>query len=123
MKYAVLALFFLASAVKADGFYIESGLAALDHGDRVTYKTYEAIGSGMNQDGVYGYYFHVAVPNYLHYDLNEVHNPYGALSIGYDWKWRAVRIDFQLQHQSSIKVNDHGQNSIRLNVRWYPFSR
>lgn len=56
------------------------------------------------------------------YDINEVRNPYGALSFGYDWKWRAVVIDLQLQHQSSIEVGDHGQNTLRLNVRWYPFS-
>lgn len=124
MKYVILALCFVCGAAQAEGFYIEGGLAAIDQPNAKKTMTYNYTGVVTGPNGeITSYQASTQAAGYHHYDINDVRNPYGALSIGYDWRWRAVVIDLQLQHQSSLEVNDHGQNSLRLNVRWYPFAR
>lgn len=122
MKYIILALALVASTAQADGFYIEGGFAAMEKQSAPYSAEYSFPVLDSSINGIPHYTTEtITATNYRHYDINDVRNPYGALSMGYDWRWRIIVIDLQLQHQSSIAAGDHGQNTLRLNVRWYPF--
>jgi hypothetical protein len=122
MKYAVFALFFLASAVKADGFYIDGGLAILQSRSAPPIVEYPFTVLELQENGftlhneTRSYYLNYA------YDITRVRNPYGTLAIGYDLSFKNLTFDLQVLHQSSIAVDDRGQDSIRLSLRWYPFN-
>lgn len=117
MKYVALIFCLMAGMAHADGFYVEGGLSMMEKLGLPAFTNYSF---GVDDHGTVTPVT-VTSARFRRYDINDTHNPYGALSFGYDWRWRAVMLDLQLQHQSSIEVGDHGQNTLRLNLRWYPF--
>lgn len=124
--FAVFAFVVCASAAHADGFYVEGSLAALDHPTARAPHVFDGLYLRRKTNSGAASYAPttVTVDNPRTLDISDVRNPYGALAFGYDIKWRAIVIDLQLLHQSSLATNeDRGQNSVRLSVRWYPFSR
>lgn len=59
---------------------------------------------------------------YWMWDINKVVNPYGTVEIGYDRPFgRRFDVKFDVHHISSIPVNDQGQNTAEISLRWYPW--
>lgn len=126
MKYVALVFCLIAGVAHADGFYIDGGLSALrSRGSAnvrtvtvVTHSSYNSIGERLLD----GWSEATTVSGYQPYDINRVRNPYGSLSLGYDWRWNKFAFDFELRHQSSIAAGDHGEDSVGIKLRWYPFN-
>ena len=118
MKLSILGLigFLISIPANAQGLYFEGGLAAYENKRPDPDTFYLKLSPYNYSDGstrVYGF---------SSTDINNVRNPSGIISFGYDMKWRAIVIDLKLQHESIINVSDQGRNSVRLSVRWYPFN-
>lgn len=58
---------------------------------------------------------------YWRYDIAQVKNPYGVLEVGWHKDFGPIALEFAGRHESSIPVNDFGQNTLELRLRWYPF--
>ena len=52
-------------------------------------------------------------------DRQQFGNPYGTLALGAAWTTPSerVQVELSLQHQSSFKLRDRGEDSARLKVR------
>ena len=56
------------------------------------------------------------------YDLASIHNPYGTIEAGFSTDPdRRVTFAVSLRHQSSVPVNDWGENTINAYITWRPF--
>lgn len=59
---------------------------------------------------------------YWRYDVTQVNDPYGVAELGYAKEWgRKLLLELAARHESSIPVNDFGQNSLEFRVRFYPW--
>lgn len=106
----------------ADGFYLEGGAVYMQQQEERAPSTVLVATPHLYSDGSTRYDLEYrSFRNDRLYDINNVRNPAGSFALGYDWRWRIIAIDLQLQHQSFFAVGDHGQNTVRLNLRWYPF--
>ncbi|MEQ1580898.1 MAG: hypothetical protein ABL964_09925 [Steroidobacteraceae bacterium] len=58
------------------------------------------------------------------YDRQHVYNPYGTFAIGLETDTdKAFSVAFSVRHESSIPVNDWGDNTIEFSVKWKPFRK
>jgi hypothetical protein len=106
----------------ADGLYAEGGISAIAHRGGLQTQDVYILVPHQYADGSTRYDATlVSLPTYWLYDINRVRNPYGALAVGYNWRWDRIDIDIEVRHQSSIAAADHGEDSIGLKLRWYPF--
>ena len=59
---------------------------------------------------------------YRRFDMNQVANPRGHVSIGHEWNGERSRVSLELRHESWIGTNaDKGENAVWFNVRMFPF--
>lgn len=98
------------------GLYFDGGLEYLDIGSQYTYRevtTTRVVNFGSVRD---------LPPEESTKTIDDRHNPYGRLSIGYQIELRNVTWSLDVSHQSSIETGkDRGVNSVRINARWFPF--
>jgi hypothetical protein len=113
-----------ASMARADGVFVSGGLSAMREFSALPAQTLLVAVPTKAVNGATTYTLtEYSFPRFYRFDINEVRNPYGSIAIGYDWHWTGWRIDLQIQHESSVTANDHGRDSIGLQVRWYPFGQ
>lgn len=56
------------------------------------------------------------------YTSDKPSNPYGRLSVGYEFRFDRVSLAIEASHTSSIETNaDRGINALSIKARWYPF--
>lgn len=56
------------------------------------------------------------------YDRTHLYNPYGTIEIGLEAQPdRRFSFSLSVRHQSAIPVNDWGDNSFEVAVKWKPF--
>ena len=64
-------------------------------------------------------FMYTADGGHLNRDRQQFGNPYGTLALGAAWTTPSerVQVELSLQHQSSFKLRDRGEDSARLKVR------
>ena len=52
-------------------------------------------------------------------------NPYGTLALGAEWATRVdrLRLSISVEHQSGIRIDDSGEDSIRLRAKFWLWKR
>lgn len=93
--------------------YVDSGLQYHDGGEHYAYREHSAL---LTDDGELIH----NVSSVTTFDTPS--NPYGRLSIGYQFGPESLQWRIELSHVSSVATTkDRGVNSLAVSARWFPF--
>jgi hypothetical protein len=99
------------------GFYVDTGIAYADAGERVYVRYVADVLDKESGELIIG------AREQQKYDLSP-RNPFGRFSLGYEINVSRFRVSLEGSHISSLDTGkDRGVNYINLNVRWFPFKR
>jgi hypothetical protein len=96
------------------GIYLDTGIAYKETGEHFTLIEHAALRTESGEL--------VQESSRVSFD-SAPRNIYGHFAIGYELRFDSVVINLEaLSHDSSLETSkDRGENSYRLNLRWFPF--